>query len=71
MTEKIPEPNTRVELFFSEKYFFNIEISVTWHKEAEGKQIYGVKFSKICDSDKEKIYRMMNENFHGCFGKYL
>jgi len=70
MTEKIIEVNVSAELYFNEKYFFNIEIFVTWHKEVDGKQIYGVRFLKIRDSDREKIYQMMKENFAGCFGKY-
>ncbi|MEI6832341.1 MAG: PilZ domain-containing protein [Candidatus Omnitrophota bacterium] len=71
MAEKIPEANARVELYFNEKYFFDIEISVTWHKEVEEKQIYGIRFLKVRDLDKEKIYQMMRENFPGCFGKSL
>jgi len=70
ITEKIPETNTRVELYFNEKYFFDIEISAAWHKEVEAKQIYGIKFLRIRDSDREKIYQMMKENFPGCLGKY-
>lgn len=71
MREKVPEANARVELYFNEKYFFDIEISVTWHKEVETKQIYGMRFLKVRDSDKEKIYQMMKENFSGCLGKFL
>ncbi len=68
---KITEYNGRIELYFNEKYFFDIEVSVTWHKEIDNKQIYGFKFLKIRDADKEKLYQMMKENFAGCFGKYL
>ncbi|MCX5699771.1 MAG: PilZ domain-containing protein [Candidatus Omnitrophica bacterium] len=71
MTEKIPEANARVELYFNEKYFFDIDISVIWHKEVEGKQIFGIRFLKVRDSDKEKIYRMMKEDFYRHFEKYL
>ena len=69
--EKITEANVRAELYFNDKYFFDIEIVVTWHKEADGKQIYGLRFIKVRDSDREKIYQMMKENFASCFGKYL
>jgi PilZ domain len=71
LTEKIPEETSRVELHFNEKYFFDIEIALTWHKEAGGKQTYGAKFVKVRDSDREKIYQMMRENFPGCFGKLI
>jgi hypothetical protein len=71
LVEKVTQYNTRIELYFNEKYFFDIEISVTWHKEVDGKHIYGVRFLKVRDSDREKLYQMMKENFAGCFGKYL
>ncbi len=71
LTEKIPEASCRAELYFNEKYFFDIEICVTWHKEVEAKQVYGIRFLKVRDSDREKIYQMMKENFAGCFGKLM
>lgn len=71
LNEKIPEPNAAAELYFNEKYFFDIEISIIWHKEVEAKQIYGVKFVRVRDVDKEKIYQMMKDNFAGCFGKLI
>jgi c-di-GMP-binding flagellar brake protein YcgR len=70
LPDKIPGYNIQAELYFNEKYFFDIEISVTWHKETEGRQFYGIKFLKIRDLDREKIYQMMKENFAGHFGKY-
>ena len=71
MAEKVPEADARVEIYFNEKYFFDIEVSVVWHKEAEAKQIYGLRFLRVRDSDKEKIYQMMKENFPGCLGRFL
>ena len=71
LAEKIPEANALVELYFNEKYFFDVEVSVAWRKEAQGKQIYGVKFLKVRDADREKIFQMMKENFAGYFGKLL
>ncbi|MFH0918541.1 MAG: PilZ domain-containing protein [Candidatus Omnitrophota bacterium] len=71
MSEKIPEASVRVELYFNDKYFFDIEIAVTWHKVVQEKQVYGVRFLKVRDSDREKIYQMMKENFPGCFGKLI
>ena len=71
MTEKIPEYNARAELYFNDKYFFDIEISITWHKEVEAKQIYGIRFLKVRDADREKIYQTMKENFSKHFGEHL
>lgn len=68
-SEKLSDYNTRVELYFNDLYFFPADITVTWHKEVEGKQVYGVRFDQVRDSDREKIYRMMKENFSSCFGK--
>jgi hypothetical protein len=70
IAEKIPETDAHVQLYFNDKYFFDIEISITWHKKAETREIYGIKFLKVRDSDREKIYQMMKENFAGCFGKF-
>lgn len=64
VTEKIPEGCTHAELYFNEKYFFDIEISIIWHKEADCKQIYGIRFTRVRDADKEKIFQMMKENYH-------
>jgi len=71
IADKIPDPNLHMELYFNEKYFFDIEASVIWSKEEGAKKIYGLKFSKVRDSDKEKIYQMIKENFPGCLGSFL
>lgn len=70
MAEKIPSTNLNIQLYFNDIYFFDIEISITWHKEVEGKQIYGATFLKIRDLDKEKICQMMKNNFPSYLGKY-
>jgi|GEM_PF-988939 len=69
LAEEIPGDNVRMELYFNEKYFFDIEVSAAWHKEVDGKQIYGIRFLRIRDSDREKIYKMMKENFSNYLGK--
>ena len=71
LPEKIPNDCLRAELYFNEKFFFNVEIAFVWHKEADCRQVYGVRFTRIKDLDKEKIFQMMKENFSGCFGKLL
>jgi hypothetical protein len=71
LAEKIQEANTRAEIYFNDKYFFDIGFCITWHKEAEGKQVYGIKFVTVRDLDKEKIYLMMQDIFPNSFGKSL
>jgi hypothetical protein len=69
IAKEIPENNVPMELYFNEKYFFNIEVSVAWHKEVDGRQIYGIRFLRIRDADRERIYQMMKENFANHLGK--
>ncbi|MDD5561146.1 MAG: PilZ domain-containing protein [Candidatus Omnitrophica bacterium] len=69
VAEEISGNEVRMELYFNEKYFFDIEASVTWHKEADGKHIYGLKFLRVRDSDREKIYQMMKDIFSDYLGK--
>jgi hypothetical protein len=63
LEEKIPEGTVGLGLYFNDRYFFDIEIEVAWHKEADNKQFYGVRFTRVRDSDKEKMFLMMRENF--------
>jgi len=67
----IPEGKNFLEICFNEKYFFGLGVSVVWHKEIAGKQIYGLKFLKVRDYDKEKIYQMMTENFPNLLTKAM
>jgi hypothetical protein len=71
LAEELPPQTSRAELYFNDKYFFDIEIALTWHKQIGAKQVYGARFVKVRDSDREKIYQMMKENFPGCFGKLI
>ena len=61
--QKLPLDCCHFTIYFNEKYFFDVEAQVLWCNESEGKNIYGAKFSRIRDSDKEKMYQMMRENF--------
>lgn len=72
MAEKIPEGYTAAQLYFNEKYFFDIEMAVVWHKKEENnKHVYGMRFTRLRDQDKEKLFAMMKENFSGYLWKNL
>jgi hypothetical protein len=71
MAEKIPDGCSGVQLYFNEKFFFDIEVAVVWHKEENNKHLYGMKFTRLRDSDKEKLFVMMKENFPGYLWKNL
>jgi hypothetical protein len=62
---RFPQDCTRLCLKFSESFVFKVEIAVVWHLEEEGRNIYGVKFTRLRDPDKERLYQMMRENFPG------
>jgi len=63
LANKIPDGCVQAKLYFNEKFFFEIEIAIVWHKEIDNKQSYGIKFTKFRDADKEKLYRMICEDF--------
>lgn len=62
----LPEALPRDEYFklsivLSGDCTLNIEAWVAWHKIVDGHNIYGIYFSKIKDSDKEKIYTFIRD----------
>jgi len=63
LSQKLPEGCTKIILHFGREFIFNVEIAVLWRKETQGKDTYGVKFTKIRDADKEKIYQMVRQDF--------
>jgi hypothetical protein len=61
---KLPKDNfMRAELFLSEDCVLDIEAWVVWHRPVDGHNVYGLYFTKISDSDKEKIYRLVQRNY--------
>lgn len=63
LAEKISANEVSFELYFNDKYFFHIEASVAWYQGVGGKHIYGLRFIRLRDTDREKIYQMMRDNF--------
>jgi hypothetical protein len=63
IAQKIPRDCRQLTIYFSEKYIFTVEISLSWQDESAGKNTYGAKFTRIRDSDKEKMYQMMRSDF--------
>jgi hypothetical protein len=49
-------------LKLSEEYSLQCEAWVVWHRNIDGKSIYGLYFTKLSDSDKEKIYKFVYQN---------
>jgi hypothetical protein len=60
---KLPEDKfIKLTLALSDSFVLNIEAWVGWHKYNEGVNTYGLFFTRITDSDKEKIYRYITEH---------
>jgi hypothetical protein len=69
LTRKIPEGCVGANLYFNEKYFFDIEMAIVWQKEVDNKIVCGIRFTKFRDVDKEKIYKMICEDFSSHLNK--
>lgn len=53
----------KLSVILSDEWALNVEVWVVWQKSIEGYNIYGLYFSKIFDSDKEKIYQFVRKYF--------
>ncbi len=53
----------KLNITLSEDFSFDAEAWIVWHKRAMDKNIYGLYFSKLKDSDKEQIYKFVLKNF--------
>jgi hypothetical protein len=48
----------------------DVQAMVRWHGRVEDSFVYGLSFSKIHDSEKEKIYQFVNTHFRGEITKH-
>ncbi len=63
LVQEIPLNCTQVTLYFSEEFFFTVDIAIENHKQSDDRNIYWAKFTKVRDNDREKMFRMMRRNF--------
>lgn len=64
LPEELPQDKYfKLSIVLSGDYSLNIEAWVAWHKTVDGHNIYGIYFSKVKDSDKEKIYKFIRSDF--------
>lgn len=61
----------KINLCLSEDCSFEIEVWVVWHKYVEGLHSHGLYFTKIRESDKEKLYQFIQNNFKGQMHKQI
>ena len=61
LSAKLPEDNAfRINLRFSEKCIFDVEVWIAWRKVVNGINHYGLYFIKLGDADKNKIDNFIN-----------
>lgn len=53
----------KIKISLSEGFNFKAEIWVAWHRRIMDKNVYGVYFNRIKDSDKAAIYKFMYRDF--------
>ncbi len=63
LSKKIIKQRLDAKLIFNEKYSFKLEVMVLWSKAENNKYVYGMKYTKIADSDRGLILQMMKENY--------
>lgn len=52
-----------LNIFLAGECCLQVEAWVAWHKVVEGRNHYGLLFSRITNADKEKIYAFIRRNF--------
>lgn len=52
-------------LALSDDFLIRIEAWVVWHRIVEGRNIYGLFFTKIRDLDKEQVFRFISRYYPG------
>lgn len=64
LAQKLPlDSYVKLSLILTESFTLNVEAWVTWHRSVDGHNIYGLYFTKIIDSDKERIYNLIRNEF--------
>ena len=64
--QPLPDQCAQTTLYFNENFFFTVDVERVWHNESNGRHIYGFKFTRIRDTDKEKIFKMIQQDFPHC-----
>jgi hypothetical protein len=52
----------KLTIALSDAFVLNIETWVGWRKSVDGVNVYGLYFTRISDTDKEKIYQYIKSN---------
>jgi len=64
LKEDLPKDSTiKLALTLSRDCVIRPDAWVAWHKVKEDINTYGLYFTRVCDADKEKIYRFLREHY--------
>lgn len=64
LDQRLPyDKRVKIEISLSDDFTLEVKIWVAWHKQAMGKNVYGVYFAEMRNSDREAIYKFMRSNF--------
>jgi len=61
----------KINLCLTADCSLQLEAWVVWHKHTEGSHSHGLYFTKIKDSDKERIHQFIQNNFRGQMSKQI
>lgn len=53
----------KISIALSDDVILDVEAWIVWHKIIQGLNVYGLYFTKIKDTDKEKIYKFLRNDF--------
>lgn len=64
LSEKLPiDQHFKLDLVLSDEFNLCVEVWVAWQKTFDNLNTYGLYFSKIKDSDKERVYQFIRKDF--------
>ena len=63
LSQRLPGQCTKMTLNFNDRFLFPIEVAVIWSTEEEGKIVYGLRFTRVRDADRETMYQMVHHDF--------
>lgn len=71
LAKPLGETCSKLTIRFSEDYIFDAEICILWQTVVGEKRIYGARFTRLRDQDKEKIYQFVFAHFPDQIEKHI
>lgn len=68
LAANLPGRPVNFTISFYERYIINAQAVPVWHEQKKSEHRYKMKITRIRDTDKEKIYQMVRQDFFEQFG---